>query len=159
MDEDEILSDRPVAVAGEVIKEGEILPDGHGVGRGGIVMPIGSWKKGHLPPGRVTNAPEANAVRAKGKKPITRALRDALDENDGEKAKKLVNAIIDRACNDVAFLDRLWDRLEGKLVDKMAAQVLDLDEVKAEQDPDGTFRVLVNRLRARALGTGGTKTV
>lgn len=155
-DDDEILADKPVGILGEVLKPGELLPDGCGLGVGGKIMKIKSFSKGCLPVVRYMDGHPH-----KRRKPITAALKDALDENDGERAKVLALALLERAAKDTAFLDRVLDRVEGKLVDKIASQMLgglDLDETQAEIAPDDTLRLLTRRVRAR-LAQSGRETV
>jgi hypothetical protein len=54
-------------------------------------------------------------------KRLTARLREALDKNDGEVIKALVNVICQRALRgDYRFVKEILDRVEGKVLDRVA---------------------------------------
>ena len=72
-------------------------------------------------------------------RPLTVALRDALDANDGEIIKVLVQTAIDRAkAGDFRYFKEIMDRVDGKVTNRMdvsddGQSYLDLPGLTAEE--------------------------
>lgn len=86
----------------------------------------------------MAGAPEGNKNATKNR-PITDAIRRALLANDGEKARKLADALVDKAISgDVSASREVLDRMEGKPVQQIegtgegGAFVLKIESADAE---------------------------
>jgi hypothetical protein len=58
--------------------------------------------------------------RPKGQS-LTRRLEKALEDNDGERADRLIDALIDQACaGKHPQIQEIFNRIEGKVADRIA---------------------------------------
>jgi hypothetical protein len=59
---------------------------------------------------------------------LTEALRDALDANDGEVIRELVQVALDRALGgDFRYFKEIMDRVDGKVSERLNVTANDMD--------------------------------
>lgn len=88
-----------------------------------VGKPVNPRYAGLRPPFKKGHAPPPGAGRPKGTPSLTRVLKEILAEGDGEREKELIMLALRRARKNDRTLDLLWERIDGKVTQKIEAEV------------------------------------
>ena len=99
----------------------------------------GTFGRGNTIGNRFRQGESGNPKGRRPERPLTTALREVLDANDGEIIKVLVQTAIDRAkAGDFRYFKEIMDRVDGKVTNRMdvsddGQSYLDLPGLTAEE--------------------------
>ena len=80
----------------------------------------GTFGRGNKIGNRFRQGESGNPQGRRPERPLTAALREALDANDGELIKTLAQVAIDKALSgDFRYFKEIMDRTDGKVTDKV----------------------------------------
>ena len=97
----------------------------------------GTFGRGNTIGNRFPEGQSGNPKGRRPERPLTEALRDALDANDGELIETLAHVAIDKAKGgDFRFFREIMDRIDGKVTNHLVStegqSIMDLPGLTAE---------------------------
>ena len=87
----------------------------------------GTFGQGNKIGNRFRPGESGNPLGRRPERPLTEALRDALDANDGEVIRELVQVALDRALGgDFRYFKEIMDRVDGKVSERLNVTANDM---------------------------------